>query len=244
MYEPIGPGYARNRRTDPRIAAQVFSAIGAAKSIVNVGAGTGNYEPVDRLVVAVDPATSMLAHRPTTAGPAVEAVAEALPFPDDCFDVALALFTVHHWQDRATGLAELARVSARQIILLNDAGIGSRFWLVDYFPEILTLPTERAAPTVDEVRRHLQVQSVQTVPVPADCRDGITGAYWRRPEAYLDPDVRAGMSPLAQLDADTQARGVRRLRADLATGAWQHRYGGLLSEDTYDCGYRLIIAGD
>jgi SAM-dependent methyltransferase len=243
LYEAIGQGYRRSRRPDPRIQARLHAALGEAASVLNVGAGTGSYELADRRVVAVEPAQVMLAQRPAGAAPAVRAVAEALPFGDLAFDAALAVCTVHHWRDLRSGLAELRRVARRQVVFMNEPAVGRRLWLVDYFPEVLELPSEVHAPTVADVVAELAVASVEAVPIPANCVDGITGAYWRRPEAYLDPVVRAGMSSLAQLAPEAIERGVRRLRRDLQSGRWDARYGALRRLAAYDAGYRLVVAG-
>lgn len=241
-YDRIGRGYACARRADPRIAAQIHAAVGDARTVVNVGAGTGSYEPPDRWVVAVDPSTMMLSQRPPGAALAVQGVAEALPFDDQVFDAAMAVLTVHHWRNVPAGLAELARVARRQLIVMNEGPVGHRFWLADYFPDLLAVPTETAPPTVADIGRHLDVRAVEPVPVPADCRDGFLCAYWNRPEAYLDPTVRAGMSPLAQLTPAVAERGCARLRDDLASGMWDARHGKLRALPHYDWGYRLITA--
>lgn len=242
-YEVIGRGYARARRADPRIAAQIHAAIGDARTVVNVGAGTGSYEPTDRPVVAVEPSTMMLTQRLPGAAPAVQALAEKLPFGDGAFDAAMAVLTVHHWRNASAGLAELARVARRQLIVMNEGSRGHRFWLADYFPDLLTVPTETSPPTVAVIERHLDVRAVEPVLVPGDCRDGFLCAYWNRPEAYLDPAVRAGMSPLAQLSPANAEQGCSRLRDDLASGVWESRHGHLRGLACYDWGYRLIIAG-
>ncbi len=244
VYERIGIGYRRTRHADPHIAARITAALGAARRIVNVGAGTGNYEPTDREVVAVEPARAMLEQRASTAAPAVQGAAEALPFDDDAFDVALAVLTIHHWRDRAAGLAELRRVAPAQVCFVFETAMTDSFWLVaEYFPEILQLGSEQAAPSTAMLREHLEVERVEVVPVPADCVDGFAGCYWNRPEAYLDPEVRAGMSSFAQLDPAVAARGVERLRADLRTGAWEAKHGELRERSEYDLGYRLVISG-
>jgi SAM-dependent methyltransferase len=242
-YDVIGRGYARGRREDPRIAAQIHAALGDARTVVNVGAGTGSYEPPDRRVVAVEPSTMMLSQRPPGAAPVVRGVAEALPFGDGVFDAAMAVLTVHHWRNAPAGLAELARVARRQLIVMNEGPVGHRFWLADYFPDLLMVPTETAPPTVADIEGHLQVRAVEPVPVPADCRDGFLCAYWNRPEAYLDPTVRAGMSPLAQLPLAKAERGCARLSDNLASGVWDARHRQLRALPRYDWGYRLIIAG-
>jgi SAM-dependent methyltransferase len=245
VYDRIGVGYQRARPADPRIAAAILAAVGDAQRVVNVGAGTGNYEPSGRdLVVAVEPSREMLRQRAAGANPAVQAVAETLPFPGATFDVALAVLTVHHWRDRAAGLAEMRRVADRQVLYVFDTEMTDEFWLVtDYFPEILELFSERTAPSVATLAEHLDVRRVVAVPVPADCIDGFGGCYWNRPEAYLDPVVRAGMSSFAQLDPDIEARGVERLRSALESGEWDARYGALRAQPEHDLGYRLVIAG-
>ena len=175
---------------------------------------------------------------------AVRAVAESLPFPSDSFDAALAVLTVHHWRDLAAGLAEMRRVATRQVIFTFDTAMTDSAWLVtDYFPEVLELGSERAAPSIPQLREHLDVRRVEVVPVPADCTDGFAGCYWNRPEAYLDPVVRAGMSSFSQLDDAIEARGVARLRDALSSGEWDARYGYLRSKPEHDVGYKLVIAG-
>lgn len=243
-YERIGVGYATTRRSDPRIERRIQEALANARTVVNVGAGTGSYEPVDRDVIAVEPAAAMLAQRPAGAAPAVRAVAEALPFRKRSFDAALAVCTVHHWPDLGAGLAELRRVALKQVIFMCDPAMAARFWLVaEYFPEVQQLPSERLAPSVADLGEHLLIRSVIPVPVPADCMDGFTGAFWSRPEAYLDPPIQAGMSSLAQLSPDTVAHGVTRLRHDLESGAWDRHHGTLRKLREYDIGYRIVIAG-
>jgi SAM-dependent methyltransferase len=242
-YERIGHGYATARREDPRIAAAVRAALGPARTVVNVGAGTGNYEPPDLAVVAVEPSAVMIAQRANRPAPAVRGVAEALPFPAGTFDAALAFLTVHHWSDLAAGVAELRRVARRQAVFLFEPSVTGGFWAIEYFPEALDVPTEREAPGVDRLGELLDVREVRPVPVPFDCSDGFGAAYWGRPEAYLDPDVQAGMSWLAVLPEEVRARGTARLAADLESGAWDRRLGHLRSLPELDAGYRLVIAG-
>ena len=243
VYEAIGVGYAGARRSEPRIEAIISRALGDARTVLNVGAGTGNYEPVDRRVVAVEPALEMLAQRSTGQPPAVRGVAEALPFHDHAFDAALATFTLHHWSDCSVGLSEMRRVAGRQVIVLFEPAMNHRFWLIDYFPAALSLPSEVRAPGVEEIKVHLAVQSVTPLLIPADCTDGFAGAYWRRPEAYLNSSIRASISGLAQLSPEVAALGASRLERDLASGAWDARYGHLRSLTEYDIGYRLVVAG-
>jgi SAM-dependent methyltransferase len=243
-YDRIGTSYTRTRRTEPRIAAKLHAALGDARTVVNVGAGTGNYEPADRVVIAVEPSPTMIAQRPLGAAPVVRAFAEALPFATGAFDASLAIFTVHHWPDPERGLAELGRVARRQVFLSFDSGFDQAFWLVaDYFPEIDALDTSSEPHSAEGIARVLDVRSVEPMPVPADCIDGFAACYWNRPEAYVDPDVQAGISCLALLDPAVLARGTERLRADLASGAWDERYGHLRTMSEIDVGYLLITAG-
>ena len=243
-YDRIGTSYTRTRRTEPRIAARLHAALGDARRVVNVGAGTGNYEPADREVVAVEPSPTMIAQRSPVAAPVVRAVAEALPFPDASFDATLAIFTVHHWPEPERGLRELARVAPRQVFLSFDVGFDDDFWLVtDYFPEIHALDSENDAHASAGIARVLDVQTVEPVPVPHDCVDGFAACFWNRPEAYVDPDVQAGISCLAMLDPDVLRRGTEQLREDLASGAWDARHGELRTLTELDVGYRLIVAG-
>lgn len=242
-YERIGHGYATARREDPRIAAAVREALGPVRTVVNMGAGTGNYEPADLDVVAVEPSTVMIAQRQGRPAPAVRGVAEALPFPAGTFDAAMAFLTVHHWSDLARGIGELQRVAGRQVVFLFESSVIGGFWAIEYFPEALDVPTEREAPGVDRLAALLDVREVRPVLVPIDCTDGFGAAYWGRPEAYLDPDVQAGMSWLAVLPAEVRARGTARLAADLESGAWDRRLGHLRDLPELDVGYRLVIAG-
>jgi SAM-dependent methyltransferase len=241
LYEGIGRGYARHRGSDPRIVARLGAALGDAESVVNVGAGTGSYEPVGRRVVAVEPSAVMLAQRTPDGAPAVRGIAEALPFPDRAFDVGLAVLTVHHWTDLRAGLAELQRVSRRQVVLHFVPGF--RFWLPDeYFPELWQAEA-RTAPGVADVVAALGEARVGVVPVPADCADGFFAAYWRRPDAYLDPSVRASISYFARAEAEELEAGLERLRRDLGSGDWEARHAELLARDELDAGYRLIVTG-
>jgi SAM-dependent methyltransferase len=244
-YDRIGTTYASTRRTDPRVEARVQAAVGDARTVVNVGAGTGSYEPSDRVVIAVEPSRAMLAQRPADAAPAVRAQAEALPFPRRVFDVALAILTVHHWHELAAGLAELRRVARRQVLLTFEPAVSDATWLVaDYFPAMLDVDSERTAPSIAELAEHLAVRRVDVMPVPADCVDGFAGGFWNRPEAYLRDDVQAGISGFAQMDPATRRRATERLRNDLRSGEWDAKYGDLRSLDECDLGYRIVVAGD
>jgi len=241
-YDRIGTSYRRFRQPDPHIGSQIIAALGTARTIVNVGAGTGSYEPTDRQVVAVEPSAVMLAQRPASAARAVQAAAEALPFPDHSFDAAMAILTIHHWADVARGLAELRRVAARIVILSTAAIRINQLWLTaEYFPGSARVRRPDIQP--ERIAAVLGGNlTVQPVMVPRDCTDGFGEAYWGRPEAYLDPAIRASMSACSLLSAAEVENGVRRLRADLASGRWDQRHGHLRTLPEYDTGHRLIIA--
>ncbi|MDX2168977.1 MAG: methyltransferase domain-containing protein [Deltaproteobacteria bacterium] len=241
LYDRIGIGYAAVRRPDPRIAARVSAALADCESLVNVGAGTGSYEPRGRTRLAIDPSSAMLAQRAATAAPAVRGRAEALPLADRCVDAALAVLTLHHWSDWRAGLDEMARVSRRRVVVLSwDPDLVGALWLArDYLPEGLVVDRSQV-PALAECAAHLPRATIETLPIPADCSDGFCGAYWRRPDAYLDPDVRRGISLFAALPSTSVAAALERLRTDLADGAWRARYADLLDRDSIDLGYRLI----
>lgn len=240
-YETIGRGYAERRRPDPRIERQIHAALGDAETVVNVGAGTGSYEPSDRRVVAVEPSTVMLAQRPSVAAPAVRAVVEALPFGDAAFDAAMGVLTLHHWNDVDAGLDEVCRVAPRRVVLTFDHALEADLWMWHYFPAASALDATRA-PSIEHVADRLGADRIEVVPVPHDCTDGFGGAYWRRPEAYLDADVRASISSLAVLDDAQLEPGLTRLRAELESGAWHEAHADLLALDEVDLGYRLVIS--
>jgi SAM-dependent methyltransferase len=241
VYDRIGTIYARHRRPDPRIAQQIERALGDAVTILDVGAGTGSYEPSDRRVVAAEPSTVMISGRPPGSAPVVRSVAESLPFESGSFDAVLAIFTVHHWASPRIGLKEIARVGRRVVILHFDEAVHSRLWLfTDYLPECNSLPSARPLDP-GQVATEIRANRIETVPVPGDCTDGFNWAYWKRPEQLLDPDVRACISMLALLDEDLVASRMEMLRADLADGTWQQRHGHLLALDSVDAGLRLVI---
>ncbi len=243
VYESIGRGYARSRRADPRWAARIRAEFAGARTLVNVGAGSGSYEPDSLEVVAVEPSQTMIRQRPTSAAPVVCAYAEQLPFPDGKFDVALAVLTTHHWKDARVGLSEMRRVALSQVVVTWDPDVFARaFWLVrDYLPELVE--HEKQLATLGTVEETLKRVSVSVLPVPADCLDGVLGAYWRRPAAYLDGSTRAAMSGIALTDPATVARAMERLQRDLSDGTWKTRNAEILEVGELDLGYRLVSAG-
>lgn len=239
-YDTIGRAYAGRRRADPRIARVITSALGGAKSVVNVGAGAGSYEPADRVVLAVEPSGVMISQRPAAAAPAVRGSAESLPFSDGAFEAALAVLTVHHWSDTRAGLSELRRVARERVVVFTWDPAHPGFWLVrDYFPDLIEFD-RRIFPTLADLGAALGHVEVSAVPVPHDCVDGFLGAYWRRPWEYLDEGVRRGISTFARVD-DVAPR-LGRLRADLESGRWAVRNAELLDLAELDLGYRLVVA--
>jgi SAM-dependent methyltransferase len=242
-YERGGATYSSQRRADPTIAGLVLDALGDARTVVNVGAGAGSYEPTDRYVLAVEPSPMMRSQRPRHLAPALDATAEALPFDDDSFDAAMATVTIHQWGDAATGLRELRRVARGPVVALTfDGDALERFWLADYVPELIAAERRRYQP-LDWICEQLGGEcSVRPVPIPIDCTDGFTEAFYARPERFLEDDVRRAQSAWGFVDDVVEARAVARLRDDLANGEWHGRYGSLLDQPTFDGSLRLIVA--
>jgi SAM-dependent methyltransferase len=241
LYDEIGRSYRRTRRPDPRIAGAIFTALGDMDSVVNVGAGAGAYEP-PQTVLAVEPSRVMIDQRPAAGASVVQGVAEALPLGDRSVDAALAVLTVHHWSDVAAGVAEMRRVARRRVVIFTwwPERVAT-FWLLsEYLPAAAETDARQAVPVQELCRLLGPAAHVRSVPVPHDCIDGFGAAYWRRPEAYLDPDVRAGMSMLARTDVSALRDGLQRLEADLRTGAWQRRHEHLLQAAALDVGYCTI----
>jgi SAM-dependent methyltransferase len=243
-YERGRPHYATVRRTDPRIAALVHAALGSARTVLNVGAGAGSYEPDDRCVVALEPSASMRAQRSVHAAPAVNGVAERLPFDDASFDAAMAMVTIHQWRDAEAGLREMCRVARGPVVVLTfDGDALDRFWLADYVPELIEAERRRY-PAIEMISTTLSAgAAVCAVPVAKDCVDGFTEAYFARPEAFLKDATRRSQSAWGFVDEGVEARFVELLRVDLETGAWDARYGHLRSQDVFEGALRLVVRG-
>jgi SAM-dependent methyltransferase len=239
LYDRIGLDYTSHRQPDSRIAEAILRELGDARTVVNVGAGAGAYEPSDRRVLAVEPASTMIGQRPRGAPPAIRAHAEALPFADATFDAAMAVLSDHHWVDRAAGLRELRRVARRAVVFTWDPSKAAEGWIVrDYLTEFGRRAEVRMS--IEEIAGHLGGARILPVPVPHDCSDGFFHAYWRRPHAYLDPDVRACISVFSFLDQAATAHQLDRLRDDLQTGRWHERNRDILDKPELDLGYRLL----
>jgi Methyltransferase domain len=241
-YERHGHGYVRHRQADPRIARQVDAALGAARTVVNVGAGAGSYEPSGRLVIAVEPSRVMRAQRPPGRFPAVDATAAKLPFDDGAFDAAMAMVTVHQWPDADAGLAELRRVASGPVVVLTfDPDLLDRFWLASYAPELIEAERRRM-PNIGAICAALGGRcDVPPIPVAIDCTDGFAEAYYARPERLLDPAVRRSQSGWGFVRPVVHERTVARLRAALDSGGWDEQYGQLRTQPEYDGSLRLVV---
>ncbi|HWW67209.1 MAG TPA: class I SAM-dependent methyltransferase [Solirubrobacterales bacterium] len=242
-YDQLGRGYGDVRRPDPRIAARIEAALGDARTVLNVGAGTGSYEPVDRDVTAVEPSAEMIAQRPQGAAPVIQASAEDLPFPDDSFDAAMAVLTVHHWADLGAGLREVRRVTRQRILIVAfDPGALANLWITrDYFPGMLEL--KRQSPvTSTELATMLSTARSIPIPVPRDCTDHFFAALWARPEMLFDDAVVRPMWVWQSISETARREGRRRLAADLKSGAWDESYGYLREKQDLDVGLRLVVS--
>jgi len=242
-YDRMGVGYTEVRRADPRIEARIHRALGEARVVLNVGAGAGSYEPLDREVIAVEPSPVMIAQRPPEVARAIQAVAEDLPLDDNSVDATMGVFTLHHWDDVERGLAEVLRVTRRRIAFVTlDLDATADMWLCrDYLPEIVE-HDRRVFPTIERLGELLPGLRIEPLPVPAGCTDGFCVALWDRPEAHLDPEVRRASSIWHQLPDEVSARGLERLRGDLESGEWGRRHGELRTRSELDVGLRLVVA--
>jgi SAM-dependent methyltransferase len=240
-YNRMGLNYSDFRQPDPRIEAAIRNALGDARSVVNVGAGAGSYEPTDREVVAVEPSPVMIAQRPAGAAPAREGIAEALPLDDQSVDAAMGVLTIHHWRDFDAGLAEMRRVTRSRIVLLTlDTDAMAKTWIVeDYFPEAGSMDRD-VMPSMTALRAKLPSARIEPVPVPRGCLDGFTIALWDRPEMLLDPEVRRASSIWHRIPPEVAKRGLARLRSALESGRWDEKYGHLRTRSELDIGLRLV----
>lgn len=242
-YERRGGGYSAQRRADPRMAAQIWDCLGPARSVLNVGAGTGNYEPTDRTIIALEPAAAMRAQRPNDAAPCVIGVAEALPFDDNSFDAVMSVLSVHQWRDKAKGLSEMRRVARDRVVLLTfDPVALQQTWQTNYMAEIATIEASRFLP-IEDLCAHLGgAVDVRMCRVPQNCTDGFMEAFYSRPEHFLDPAVRASQSAWAFAPEGAEERFVQRLSKDLASGAWDAHYGHLRNAPFFEGSLRLLVA--
>ena len=242
-YRDLAVGYARHRQPDARIARQIDAALGTAGTVLNIGAGTGSYEPAERLVVPIEPSAAMRDERPTGGLTAIDAVAEAMPFDQDSFDAAMAILTIHQWRDTDQGLREMRRVARGPVVIMTfDSDAWSRMWLIDYIPELYRLEGNRF-PSIQHVCDMLGgTVDVSEVPIPLDCSDGFAEAFYGRPEALLDPAVRRAQSGWAFLDPTRVEQAVDQLRSDLRDGTWDRRHGPLRTQASFVGALRILTA--
>ncbi len=237
LYDTIGLNYANLRKPDFRIAQRIETALGDAKTVLNVGAGAGSYEPADRQITAVEPSAEMIGQRSASNATVIQGRAENLPYDAETFDASMAVLTIHHWSDQERGVMEMRRVTRDKIVFLTYDPSFRGFWLADYFPALVTLD-EGQMPQIANYGKWLGSVEVSPVPIPHDCSDGFLAGYWRRPEAYLDEKVRAAISSFWALGDISE--GLEKLAADLKSGAWEQNYSDLLNLEELDCGYRLV----
>ena len=237
-YDTIGINYSALRKPDPRIAVAIEAALGPGRSVLNVGAGTGSYEPLGRAITAVEPSIEMIQQRSMPAASVIQGCAENLPFDDRSFDAAMAVLTIHHWTDQAKGCAELRRVTRGPIVFLTFDPAFRDYWLADYIPALVTLD-DAQMPPLASYAEWLGPVDITPVPIPHDCSDGFMSAYWRRPSAYLDPRIRSAISSFWSLgDISGELAALER---DIASGTWERKYANLAALDQLDCGYRLVV---
>jgi SAM-dependent methyltransferase len=244
-YDRIGHGYSRTRREDPRFRERIHAALADARTVVNVGAGAGAYEPSDRRVIAIEPSVVMAAQRPRGLAPAVRASAGRLPLRDRSVDASMAVLSVHHWdEEREGGVRELRRVARGAVVILTyDAAVSGAMWLMaDYLPEVAALDL-RIFPTPEQFAEWLGGDvRIEVLPIPRDTPDWMLGSFWAHPERVLDANARAATSGFARMPAQVVDRVVSGVSRDLASGAWDQRHGHLRSLDAFDAGLRLVVA--
>lgn len=240
IYDEIGIDYAVMRRTDPKIAKQLYAELEGATRIVNIGAGTGSYEPEDVDLVAVEPSAEMIAQRPIGSYRVEQASADKLPFESNSFSHALTVLSMHHWENRSQAFAEINRVATEKFVAITWDPNADPFWLTrDYFPEIYETD-KRIFPDLDELNEHFDDVKMRPLLIPSDCQDGFFAAFWKRPSAYLSPQVRQSTSPFSKVS--NLAEGLQKLEADLKSGAWAENNRAILSLSALDVGYRLVSA--
>jgi ubiquinone/menaquinone biosynthesis C-methylase UbiE len=255
-YDRIGRGYSRHRAADPRIVGRLAQMLGPPEngSVVDVGAGTGNYAAAlagrGYRAVAVEPSATMRDQAENVSGVRwVDATAERLPPPDGCAGGVVCVLALHHFSDPGAALSEMRRVAggAAIVIFTFDPRSGEPFWFAEYFPE-LWHEAHRTFPPLGEVVELVERATGRGIEVsefhlPHDLQDGFAAAGWRRPEKYLDADARAAMSCFALADRSVVEDGLRQLSRDLDSGAWRERHGSLLGREEFDAGYRFLSTG-
>jgi SAM-dependent methyltransferase len=243
-YDSIGRGYSGTRREEPRFFKLISNALGAARSVVNVGAGAGSYEPRDRYVLAIEPSDVMVAQRAGDLGPAIRAEAHRLPLGDRSADAVMSVLSVHHWdQHQEEGVRELRRIANGPVVILTcDPEVSSRMWLMkDYLPEVAELDRQ-SFPSMERLATWLGGKTrIDAVPVPRDTCDWTLMSFWAHPERVLDASARGATSGFARMPSEVVERVVSSVRHDLAAGAWDAKYGYLRELQQYDAGLRLVV---
>ena len=240
IYDDIGVNYSVTRCTDPKIAGQLYSKLQGATRIVNIGAGTGSYEPENIELVAVEPSSKMISQRKNNYHRVEKAFAEKLPFENDSFSHAMTVNSMHHWENRALAFAEINRVATEKFVAISWDPESDPFWLTrDYFPEIYEMD-KCIFPDMKELNEHFADVVITPLKIPADCKDGLLAAFWKRPEAYLSEKVRQSTSPFSKIKY--LAEGLKKLEDDIVSGAWARKNHTILSSTSLDVGYRLISA--
>ncbi len=242
-YEQTGNTYSSIRQPEPRFTSLIRSAFGDAKSLLNVGAGAGSYEPDDMEVTAVEPSESMRLQRPTHLVTAIDAIAEDLPFPDDSFDASLASITIHQWRDLHQGLSEIRRVTIGPVVILTFEPLAlGKFWLSEYAPELMKHECGRM-PNFDVIKNSLSGSfEAMAVPIPFECVDGFAEAFFGRPEAFLDEKVRNQQSAWGFISHEAQVASIARLQRALEDGSWDEKHGALRKQSEYFGGLSLIVS--
>lgn len=239
-YDTIGIGYSTQRQPDPRLAKQIASKLEGASRILNIGAGTGSYEPEGIDLVAVEPAKTMIDQRRPDAHPVVQASAEQLPIEDKSFSHTMTVLSMHHWTDRPAAFAEIRRVTTDKFIAVTWNPDAGPFWLTrDYFPEMVVMDN-LIMPRIDELAEHFNIIEVEPMLIPEDCVDGFLAAYWKRPSAYLNARVRSSISTFGKLK--NVEKGLNQLEQDLINGNWSEKNQDILDQPALDAGY-VIVSG-
>lgn len=242
-YDKGGKHYSGFRRADPRISKYIWEALGNAKTVLNIGAGAGSYEPTDRHVLAVEPSEAMRKQRPAHLPPAIRGTADSLPFDEKSIDAAMGVLTVHHWPDRAKGLLEIRRVTKGPIVIMTfDSSAPTDFWMFDYCPEMKVVEQMRYGTVASIIEALPGSHEVTPIPVPIDCTDRFQVALYARPEEFLNADVRSSQSAWKFLPQGAEDRFVQSLKSDLESGAWERKYGHLKGQPFINCQLRLVVA--
>ena len=244
-YGIVGNCYARFRQPDPQIAKLIDDALADARTVLNVGAGAGSYEPTSRVVTAVEPSSSMRSQRPALLSQAIDAVAENLPFPANSFDASMSTFSVHQWKDLAAGLREMRRVTKGPVVIMTcEPAELDCFWLHAYCPEVIDVAAGRYPQPATIAQALGRRSEIKPVPIPLNCADGFNEAYYGRPEMLLDPDARLACSAWSFVEDAAVQRFERTLRDDLQSGRWDQRHGRLRSQPFFEGSLKLIIGQD